>query len=80
VVETPDTIREGKKPAKSIAPTQATTFIPDMFTTEKDGPTKLTVPPPPTWAFPDVLFEYGEPFECSVCYTEQKVRNKNAWK
>jgi hypothetical protein len=106
VVETPDKIREGKKPAKSIAPTQATTFIPDTFTPEKDGsdiagsvvsvgsqtsyeatefaredgPTKLTVPPPPKWAFPDVPFEYGEPFQCPVCYTEQKVKNKNAWK
>jgi hypothetical protein len=38
VVETPETIREGKKPAKSIAPTQATTFIPDMFTPETAGP------------------------------------------
>jgi hypothetical protein len=103
VVETPDTIREGKKPAKSIAPTQATTFIPDMFTPEKegsdiagsfgsqtsyeatefaseDGPTKLMVPPPPKWAFEGVPFEYGEPFQCPVCYTEQIVKNKNAWK
>jgi hypothetical protein len=49
---------------------------------EGDGtvPTKLTVPPPPKWAFPDVPFEYGEPFQCPYCYTEQEVKNKAAWK
>jgi hypothetical protein len=49
---------------------------------EGDGTvsTKLTVPPPPKWAFPDVPFEYGEPFQCPYCYTEQEVNNKAAWK
>ena len=42
--------------------------------------TKLTVPPPPKFAFPDVPFEYGEPFNCPYCYTEQNVKNKAAWK
>ncbi|KUJ19143.1 uncharacterized protein LY89DRAFT_478685 [Mollisia scopiformis] len=37
-------------------------------------------PPPPKWAFEDVLFEYGEPFQCPICYTEQVVKNKHAWK
>jgi hypothetical protein len=46
----------------------------------EDGPTKLTVPPPPKWAFEDVLFEYGEPFQCPLCFTEQVVKNRNAWK
>lgn len=48
---------------------------------EGDGtaPTKLTVPPPSKWAFPDVPFEYGEPFQCPYCYTEQEVNNKAAW-
>ncbi|TVY25184.1 hypothetical protein LHYA1_G006052 [Lachnellula hyalina] len=53
---------------------QATTY-------EADGaPTKLTVPPPPKWAFQDVPFHYGEPFQCPFCYTEQEVTNKAAWK
>ncbi|OBT70030.1 hypothetical protein VE03_00659 [Pseudogymnoascus sp. 23342-1-I1] len=49
---------------------------------EGDGtaPTKLTVPPPPKWAFPNVPFEYGEPFQCPYCYTEQEVKSKAAWK
>lgn len=98
-----ETIQEDKKPAKTIAPTQATTFVPNMIPQEKDGsdvagsfgsqtsyeatevasedgPTNLTVPFPPKWAFEDVPFEYGEPFLCPLCYTEQVVKNKNAWK
>jgi hypothetical protein len=42
--------------------------------------TKLTVPNPPKFAFPDVLFEYGEPFNCPYCSTVQTVQNKGAWK
>lgn len=41
---------------------------------------RLTVPAPPKFAFPDVPFEYGEPFKCPYCYTEQNVKNKAAWK
>lgn len=41
---------------------------------------KLTVPAPPTFAFPGVPFEFGEPFQCPYCYTEQTVKNKAAWK
>lgn len=90
------------KPAKTIASTQATTFIMDGKRT-KDGsdfggsfgsqtsyeateydterlPTKLTVPAPPKWAFPDVVFKYGEPFQCHFCFTEQEVKNKAEWK
>ncbi|TVY53442.1 hypothetical protein LCER1_G003858 [Lachnellula cervina] len=48
---------------------------------EGDGaPTKLIVPPPPKWAFPDVPFQYGEPFQCPFCYMEQEVKNKAVWK
>jgi hypothetical protein len=97
------TVEEGKQLAKTIAPTQATTFAPNVVPIDKDDSeidgslgsqtsyeateftsddesTKLTVPPPPQWAFEDVLFEYGEPFQCPFCYTEQVVKNKNAWK
>jgi hypothetical protein len=103
IEETPYTTQEGKKPAKTIAPTEATTFIPNMVLPDEneseiagsfgsqtsyeatelaseDGPTKLTIPHPPKWAFEDVLFEYGEPFQCPFCYTEHVVKNKNAWK
>jgi hypothetical protein len=41
---------------------------------------KLAVPPPPTLAFPQVPFQYGEPFNCPYCHTEQNVMNKAAWK
>lgn len=47
---------------------------------DETAATILTVPPPPKFAFPDVQFEYGEPFNCPYCYTEQNVRNKAAWK
>lgn len=43
-------------------------------------PTTLTVPSPPSFAFPDIMFEYGEPFQCPYCFTEQSVENKSAWK
>jgi hypothetical protein len=41
---------------------------------------KMSVPPPPSMAFEDVPFEYGEPFQCPYCYMEQTVKNKTAWK
>ena len=41
---------------------------------------RLTVPPPPQWAFEDVPFAYGQPFQCPLCYTEQTVKNRTAWK
>lgn len=41
---------------------------------------KLTVPPPPPFAFPGVPFEFGQTFQCPYCYTEQTVKNKTAWK
>jgi hypothetical protein len=56
-----------------------TSYEPTEF--EGDGvATKLTVPPPPKWAFEEVLFRYGEPFRCPYCYLEQEVKNKAAWK
>lgn len=36
--------------------------------------TKLTVPPPPKWAFEKVLFQYGKPFRCPYCYTDKGSR------
>jgi hypothetical protein len=47
---------------------------------DETAATKLTVPNPPKFAFPDVLFEYGEPFNCPYCYTVQTVQKKAAWK
>lgn len=41
---------------------------------------QLTVPGPPAEAFEGVPFLYGEPFQCPYCYTEQNVKNRNAWK
>jgi hypothetical protein len=41
---------------------------------------KRTVPPPPAMAFEGIPFEYGEPFQCPYCYTEQVVSGKPAWK
>jgi len=41
---------------------------------------KCHVPSPPKFAFPEVSFEYGEPFNCPYCYTEQNVKNKASWK
>lgn len=57
-----------------------TSYEPTEFEGDGTAPTKLTVPLPPKWAFPDVPFEYGEPFLCPYCYTEQEVKNKAAWK
>ena len=44
------------------------------------GETRLKPPPPPTHAFEGVVFQYGEPFQCPLCFTEQNVKNKAAWK
>jgi len=41
---------------------------------------RLTVPGPPAEAFEGVPFVFGEPFQCPYCYTEQNVKNRNAWK
>lgn len=41
---------------------------------------KLTPPAPPKFAFEGIPFEFGEPFRCPYCYTEQVVENKTAWK
>lgn len=57
-----------------------TSYEATEFEGDSSAPRKLTVPPPPKWAFPDVAFEYGEPFQCPYCYTEQVVKNKAAWK
>ncbi|KFZ00936.1 hypothetical protein V501_10348 [Pseudogymnoascus sp. VKM F-4519 (FW-2642)] len=57
-----------------------TSYEATEFEGDSTAPTKLTVPPPPKWAFPDVPFEYREPFQCPYCYTEQEVNNKAAWK
>ncbi|KAH7327481.1 hypothetical protein BKA65DRAFT_68013 [Rhexocercosporidium sp. MPI-PUGE-AT-0058] len=40
----------------------------------------LTVPPPPAEAFEGVPFEFGHPFQCPYCWTEQNVKSRNAWK
>lgn len=41
---------------------------------------KLSVPPHPEMAFESVEFEFGQPFLCPYCCTEQSVRNRKAWK
>ncbi|TAQ86664.1 hypothetical protein B7494_g5027 [Chlorociboria aeruginascens] len=43
------------------------------------GSHKLTVPPHPKMAFEGVLFEFGEPFQCPYCYTEQRVKSRSEW-
>jgi hypothetical protein len=47
---------------------------------DEAGAAKLDVPPPPSFAFPEVPFQYGEPFNCPYCYTEQNVNSKASWK
>ena len=42
--------------------------------------TRLAVPPLPKEAFEGVPFAYGEPFQCPLCFTEQTVKNRAAWK
>ena len=63
----------------------ATSYENTVF--QGDGsPTMLTVPPPPKFAFPTIFgfpkipFEYGQPFQCPFCFTEQTVENRSAWK
>jgi hypothetical protein len=56
-----------------------TSYDPTVFGND-DAPAMLTVPPPPKMAFPDVPFNYEEPFQCPYCFTEQIVKNKTAWK
>lgn len=56
-----------------------TSYDPTVFGID-GAPTLLAVPSPPTYAFPDVEFVYGEPFQCPYCFTEQIVKNKSAWK
>lgn len=41
---------------------------------------RLTVPPHPNMAFEGIPFQFGEPFQCPFCYTEQTVKNRAAWK
>jgi hypothetical protein len=41
---------------------------------------KLNVPSHPKMAFEGVLFEFGKPFQCPYCFTEQVVKNRSAWK
>jgi hypothetical protein len=36
---------------------------------DETAASKLAVPPPSTLAFLQALFQYGEPFNCSYCYT-----------
>ncbi|CAG8953279.1 hypothetical protein HYFRA_00003486 [Hymenoscyphus fraxineus] len=59
--------------------TSKTSYEPTNFAPE--GATRnLSVPSPPKFAFPEILFEYGEPFQCPYCFTEQVVKTKAAWK
>lgn len=55
-----------------------TSYEPTMF--EGGEPTTLTVPKPPEMAFEGVPFEYGKPFMCPYCFTEQNCRNRTVWK
>lgn len=57
----------------------ATSYEATVFSGD-GAPTMLTVPPPPRFAFPDIRFEYGQPFQCPYCFIEQIVKNKSAWK
>ncbi|KAM3075257.1 hypothetical protein ACMFMG_007299 [Clarireedia jacksonii] len=41
---------------------------------------KLSVPSHPKMAFNGVTFEFGKPFQCPYCFTEQVVKNRSAWK
>lgn len=45
--------------------------------TDKD---QLAFPSTPSMAFQGVRFEFGEPFLCPYCYTEQSVQDREAWK
>ncbi|ESZ95288.1 hypothetical protein SBOR_4315 [Sclerotinia borealis F-4128] len=41
---------------------------------------RLKVPSHPKMAFEDVPFEFGSPFRCPYCFTEQIVENGSDWK
>lgn len=41
---------------------------------------RLNVPSPPKMAFESIPFEFGSPFRCPYCFTEQVVKNRSAWK
>jgi hypothetical protein len=69
--------REGSDTAGSFG---SQTSYEQTILGDETAATRLTVPPPPKFAFPDVPFNYGEPFNCPYCYTEQNVKNKAAWK
>jgi hypothetical protein len=55
-----------------------TSYEPTMF--EGGESTKLSVPKPPEVAFEGVPFEYGKPFMCPYCFTEQNCRDRIVWK
>lgn len=42
--------------------------------------TRLTVPKPPEMAFDGIPFEYGNPFMCPYCFTEQSCKDRTVWK
>jgi hypothetical protein len=67
---------QGRIDTKSLFGSQTSYEPTDVIETVKE----LTVPPPPIMAFEGVPFEFGEPFQCPYCYTEQIVENKTAWK
>lgn len=55
-----------------------TSYEPTMY--EGGEATRLTVPKPPEMAFEGIPFEYGEPFMCPYCFTEQNCKDRTAWK
>ncbi|KAH9207935.1 hypothetical protein DL95DRAFT_527644 [Leptodontidium sp. 2 PMI_412] len=55
-----------------------TSYEPTMY--EGGESTRLTVPKPPEMAFEGVPFEYGKPFMCPYCFTEQNCRDRTVWK
>lgn len=69
--------QEGSDPGGSFG--SQTSYDPTIAG-ESETLTKLTVPKPPAFAFEGVPFQYGEPFQCPYCYTEQTVKGKKAWK
>ncbi|RDW77569.1 hypothetical protein BP6252_05622 [Coleophoma cylindrospora] len=52
----------------------------DVTTRGETSQGELRPPPQPQYAFPGVLFEFGEPFMCPYCWTEEVVQNRAAWK
>ncbi|RDW61415.1 hypothetical protein BP5796_11307 [Coleophoma crateriformis] len=52
----------------------------DVTTIGETSQDELRPPPQPQYAFPGVLFEFGEPFICPYCWTEEVVQNRAAWK